>query len=115
MLTDWRENMYTHLKKTLNSCARNWNYRYRKVPTSFQSYPENSNNKTNLGKYFFQNWREPLLNVLASSQTICLANLDVATDLATSQSSERIDFYCDHKEADTKLFTYIVPFVIIFV
>ena len=36
-----------------------------------------------------------------------LANLDGATDCVTSQSSERIDFYCDHEGADTKMFRYI--------
>ena len=35
------------------------------------------------------------------------ANLDDAADRVTSQSSERIEFYCDHEEANTKIFTYI--------
>ena len=48
-----------------------------------------------------------LPNTLTSSQTIYLANLDSATDRLISQSSERIDFYCDHGEADTKIFAYI--------
>ena len=46
-------------------------------------------------------------NVLTSSETIYLANLDGATDRVTSQSSERIAFYCDHEEADTKMVVYI--------
>ena len=46
-------------------------------------------------------------NVLASSQIIYLANLDGATDCATSQSRERIYFDCSHEEADTKMFAYI--------
>ena len=50
---------------------------------------------------------ETLPKVLTSFQTIYLTNLDGATDRVTSQSSERIDFYCDHKEAYTKMFAYI--------
>ena len=38
---------------------------------------------------------------------VYLTNLDGATDRVVSQSSERIDFYCDHEEADTKMFAYI--------
>ena len=79
----------------------------RKVSKSFQSCPKNSNNKTNLVKYLFQKWRETLPNALTSSQTIYLANLDSTADRAKSRSSERIDFYCDHEEADTKIFAYI--------
>ena len=45
-------------------------------------------------------------SVLTSSQTIYLANIDGAADLVTSQSSERIDFYCDHERADTNIFAY---------
>ena len=48
--------------------------------------------------------------ILNSSQTIYLSNLDGAADRVTSQSSERIDFYCDHEEADTKnVCVYQVP------
>ena len=46
-------------------------------------------------------------NVLTSFQTNNLANLGDAADLVTSQSSERIDFCCNHEEADTKMFAYI--------
>ena len=46
-------------------------------------------------------------NDLTSSQTIHLANLDGATDRLTSQGSERIEFYCNHEEADTKMFANI--------
>ena len=35
-----------------------------------------------------------------------MANVDGTTDRVTSQSSERIDFYCDHEEADTKMFLH---------
>ena len=42
----------------------------RNGPKTFQSYLGNSNNKTNLGKYVFQKWRETLPYVLTSSQTI---------------------------------------------
>ena len=45
--------------------------------------------------------------VLTSSQTIYLTNPDDATNCVTSQSSERIDFFCDREEADTKMFAYI--------
>ena len=38
--------------------------------------------------------------ILTSSQTIYLSNLDNAADHVTSQSSEKIDFYCDHEEVD---------------
>ena len=48
-----------------------------------------------------------MLNDLTSSQNIYLANLDSATGLLASQSSERIDFYSDHIESDTKMFAYI--------
>ena len=48
-----------------------------------------------------------MLNHLTSSQNIYLANLDSATDRLASQSSERIDFYSDHIESDTKMFAYI--------
>ena len=46
-------------------------------------------------------------NVLTFSQIIYLANFDGAADRVTSQSSERIYFYYDHEEADTKMFAYI--------
>ena len=71
----------------------------RKVTKSFQSYLGNSNNKTNLVKYLFQKWRETLPDVLNSSQTIYLANLGGGTDRVTGQSSERIDYYCNHEES----------------
>ena len=58
-------------------------------------------------KYLFQKWRETFSYVLMSSQTIDLANLDGTTDRVKDQTSERIDFYCDHEEADTKMFAYI--------
>ena len=58
-------------------------------------------------KYVFQKQRETLPKVLTSFQTIYLTNLDGAADCVTSQSSETIDFYCDHEEADTKIFAYI--------
>ena len=58
-------------------------------------------------KYVFQKWRETLPYVITSSQTIYLANLDGAADRVTSQSSKRFNFYCDYKEADTKMFVYI--------
>ena len=58
-------------------------------------------------KYVFQKQRETLSDILTSFQTIYLTNFDSATDRVTSQSSERIDFYCNHEEADTKMFAYI--------
>ena len=58
-------------------------------------------------KHLFQKWGGTLPNFLTFSETIYLANLDGAPDRVTSQSSERIYFYYDHKEADTKLFAYI--------
>ena len=58
-------------------------------------------------KYLFQKWRETLPNVLNSSQTNYLGNPDRTTDRVTSQSRERIGFYCDHEEVDTKMVTYI--------
>ena len=51
--------------------------------------------------------RETLPKVLTSFQTNYLANLDGATYRVTSQRSERIDFYCNHEEADSKIFAYI--------
>ena len=57
--------------------------------------------------YLFPKWKETLPCVLNSSQTIYLANLDVVTDCVTIQNKENIDFYCDHKEDDTKMFAYI--------
>ena len=45
--------------------------------------------------------------VLTSFQTNYLANLDGATYRVTSQRSERIDFYCNHEEGDSKMFAYI--------
>ena len=36
-----------------------------------------------------------------------MANLEGKTDCVTSQSSERIAFYCDNEEPDTKMFVYI--------
>ena len=56
---------------------------------------------------FSKKWRELLPHVLTSCQTICLANLDGATDRAVSQNSEKTGFYCDQGEADTKIFAYI--------
>ena len=81
-----------------------------KVAMLFQSYLGNSNNKPNLVKYLFQKWRETLSYVLTSSQTIYSANLDGITDRVTSQSSEKIDFYSNHEEVDTKMFAYIKLF-----
>ena len=47
-------------------------------------------------------------SVLTSSQTIDLTRLEVATDRVTSQrSKKKRDFYCNHEEADTKMFAYI--------
>ena len=82
-------------------------YNNRSVPKLFRSYLRNSNNKTNLVKYLFQKEREALPNALTSFQTIHLTNLDGATDRVTSQSSEIIDFNCDHEEAGTKMFACI--------
>ena len=65
------------------------------------------NNENNLVKIVFQKQRKTLPKALTSSQTIYLTNLDGATDRGTSQRSEKIDFYCDHEEADTKIFAYI--------
>ena len=48
-----------------------------------------------------------MLYILTSSQTNYLSILDGTADRVTSQSSERIDFYCDHEEADTKMFAYV--------
>ena len=45
--------------------------------------------------------------ILTSSQTIYLSNVDGAADRVTNQSSDRIDFYCDHDEAGTKISAYI--------
>ena len=73
----------------------------RKVPTSFKIYLENSNNKTSLAQYLFQKWRETLLYLLTSSQSIYLVNLDGTKDRVTSQSSKKIDFYCNHEETKT--------------
>ena len=56
-------------------------------------------------KYLFQKQRN--IQVLTSFQTIYLTIIDGATDCVTSQSSGRIDFYCNHEEADTKMFPYI--------
>ena len=52
----------------------------QKFPKSFQSYLGNSNNKT---------------------------NLVITADRVRSQRSERIYFYCNHEEADTKMFAYV--------
>ena len=43
--------------------------------------------------------------VLSSFQTNYLANLDKHN--ITSQRSERIDFYCNDEEADSKMFPYL--------
>ena len=32
---------------------------------------------------------------------------DSATDCVTSQSSERVHFYCNHEETDAKMFAYL--------
>ena len=58
-------------------------------------------------KYLFPRWRETLPNVLTSTQTNYLKNLDDAIDHVASQSSERIAVYCDHEKADTKMVAYI--------
>ena len=79
----------------------------RKIPTSFQNYLGNSNNKINLVKYVFQKQRKTLPKVLNSFQTIYLTNLDGATDRVKSQGNKRINFYCDRKESGTKMFAYI--------
>ena len=76
----------------------------RKVPILLKIYLGNSNNKTNLVLYLFQKLRETFPSVLTSSQTLYLVNFDGTTDRVASQSNERIDFYCNHK--DTKMFAY---------
>lgn len=48
-----------------------------------------------------------LPNALTSFQIIYLINLDFTTDRVTSRSSEIDIFFCDHKEADTKMFVCI--------
>ena len=58
-------------------------------------------------EYVFQKWGATFSYVLASPQTIYLANLDGVADRVTSQSSERTDFYCNHEEVDTKIFAHI--------
>ena len=45
--------------------------------------------------------------VLTSFQTNYVTNLDDASYRVTSQRSEKIDFYCNHEEADSKIFAYI--------
>ena len=45
--------------------------------------------------------------VLTFFETNYLANLDGATCRVTSQRSKRIDFYCNHEEADSKIIVYI--------
>ena len=56
---------------------------------------------------FSKNGEKHFPNVLTSSQTNYLANLDGATDYEASQSSERIGFYCDYEETDTKIVAHI--------
>ena len=51
--------------------------------------------------------RGRLLKVLTSFQNKYLVNLDGATYSVTSQRSEKNDFYCNHKKADSKMFVYI--------
>ena len=46
-------------------------------------------------------------NVLTSSEINYFANFDGATDRVTSQSTERIHFYCDREEAYQEMFAYI--------
>ena len=41
--------------------------------------------------------------VFSLKKPVYLANLDGATDRVTNESSERIDFYCDHEEAVRKM------------
>ena len=57
--------------------------------------------------YVFQQWKEILPEHLSSYQSVYLANLDGTTDFVTKEYSKKIKFYCDHDEADTKMFTYI--------
>ena len=58
-------------------------------------------------KYVFQKWKKNIAIRFNFLSNHLLANLDGATDYVTSQSSERIDFHCNHDKADTKMFTHI--------
>ena len=55
--------------------------------------------------YIFRQWKEILSEHLSSS--VYLANLDDTTDFVTKECSKKIEFYCDHEEADTKMFAFI--------
>ena len=55
----------------------------------------------------FQQWKEILSEHLRSYQSVYLVNLDGMTDFATKECSKKKKFYCDHEEADTKMFAYI--------
>ena len=76
-------------------------------PNSFQNYLGNSNIKTILVKKLFQKWTVTFPKFLTSFQTNYLANLDGAKYRLASQRSKRIDFYCNHEEADSTMFAYI--------
>ena len=95
------------LRRTETSCQEIEIIGNRKVPKSFQSYFGNASNKVNLVNYIFQHWKESLSGHLSSFQSVFLANLDGTTDCATSECCNRIEFYCNHEEADTKMFSYV--------
>ena len=58
-------------------------------------------------KHLFWKRRGTLQKVLTPLQTNYFANHDGAADCVTSQRSERIDFYCNHEEANSKMFANI--------
>ena len=119
--SSWRRPRRTKTKDVFKTYSRRFHQDEcllgdnRKVPKSFQSqgYLGNSNNKTNLVKYLYQKWRETLPNVLASSQTIDLANLDGATDKVVQQTKvvKELIFVATTKKLTQKCLRMYIKFL----
>ena len=58
--------------------------------------------------HLFKQWKEILSEYLSWYQSVYLANLNGTTHFVTKDAAKKeIEFYCDHEEADTKVFAYV--------
>ena len=58
--------------------------------------------------HLFKQWKEILSEHLSWYQSVYLANLNGTTHFVTKDATKKeIEFYCDHEEADAKVFAYV--------
>ena len=76
----------------------------QKLPSKFQVFLTNSNNKINLISYIFSKWKVEIPRSLFRNQRIFLFNLDGSCDELGEGSSFTHEWSCDHEEADSGMF-----------